>query len=190
VRWVSVHDRTGTHRDEYFFTTDQAMAAEAVIAAYTGRWDIETTFEELRAYLGLETTRGHARSTVLRAEPCLFGLYTIVVLLYAALPSRWRRERATIRPGKVEVTFSDAITAVRRRLWLGWVFAAPGPAGAARRLPAGLRRILLNALAPGRESARRGLAGAGIGRIIASRRLIPFGVRAGPIGVIKRQETT
>jgi DDE superfamily endonuclease/Archaeal putative transposase ISC1217 len=148
VRWAFVHDRTGTHRDEYFFTTDQAMAPEAVIAAYTGRWNIETTFEELRAYLGLETTRGHVRSTVLRAEPCLFGLYTVVVLLYAALPARWRRERATIRPGKVEVTFSDAITAVRRWLWLGWVFAAPGPGEAVRKLPAGLRRILLNALAP------------------------------------------
>jgi hypothetical protein len=148
VRWVFVHDRTGTHRDEYFFTTDQAMAPEAVIAAYTGRWNIETTFEELRAYLGLETTRGHVRLTVLRAEPCLFGLYTVVVLLYAALPARWRRERATIRPGKVDVTFSDAITAVRRWLWLGWVFAAPGPGEALRKLPAGLRRILLNALAP------------------------------------------
>jgi DDE superfamily endonuclease/Archaeal putative transposase ISC1217 len=148
VRWVFVHDRTGTHRDEYFFTTDQAMAPEAVIAAYTGRWNIETTFAELRAFLGLETTRGHARRTVLRAEPCLFGLYTVVVLLYAALPARWRRERAVARPGKVEVTFSDAITAVRRWLWLGWVFAAPGPGEALRKLPAGLRRILLNALAP------------------------------------------
>jgi hypothetical protein len=148
VRWVFVHDRTGTHRDEYFFTTDPAMAPEAVIAAYTGRWNIETTFEELRAYLGLETTRGHARATVLRAEPCLFGLYTVVVLLYAGLPARWRRERASAWPGKRDITFSDAITAVRRWLWLGWVFAAPGPAGALRKLPAGLRRILLNALAP------------------------------------------
>jgi DDE superfamily endonuclease/Archaeal putative transposase ISC1217 len=148
VRWVFVHDRTGTHRDEYFFTTDQAMAPEAVIAAYTGRWNIETTFAELRAFLGLETTRGRSRLTVLRAEPCLFGLYTVVVLLYAALPARWRRERASAWPGKRDITFSDAITAVRRWLWLGWVFAAPGPAGALRKLPAGLRRILLNALAP------------------------------------------
>lgn len=148
VRWVFVHDRTGTHRDEYFFTTDQAMAPEAVTAAYTGRWNMETTFAELRAFLGLETTRGHVRRTVLRAEPCLFGLYTIVVLLYAALPARWRRERATTRPGKVEVTFSDAITAVRRWLWLSWVFATPGPGDAFRKLPTGLRRILLNGLAP------------------------------------------
>ena len=148
VLWVYVHDLSGTHRDTYLFSTDPTMPAARVIETYTGRWNIETTFEELRAHLGLETTRGWSPSTVLRAAPCLFGLYTVVVLLYAALPARWRRERATIRPGKVEVTFSDAITAVRRWLWLGWVFAAPGPAGALRKLAAGLRRILLNALAP------------------------------------------
>jgi hypothetical protein len=148
VRWAFVHDRTGTHRDEDFFTTDPAMAPGAVIAAYTGRWNIETTVAELRAFLGSEATRGRARATVLRAEPCLFGPYTIVVLLDAALPARWRRRRASIWPGKRDVTSSDAITAVRRWLWLGWVFADPGPAGALRKLPAGLRRILLDALAP------------------------------------------
>ena len=58
VRWVFVHDLTGTHRDEYFFTTDVAMSAAAVIETYTGRWNIETTFQEMRSYLGLETTRG------------------------------------------------------------------------------------------------------------------------------------
>jgi hypothetical protein len=29
VRWVFVHDRTGTHREEYFFTTDPAMDIDA-----------------------------------------------------------------------------------------------------------------------------------------------------------------
>jgi hypothetical protein len=49
LRWVFVRDRDGTHRDEYFFTTDPTLAATAVIGYYTGRWNIETTFEELRA---------------------------------------------------------------------------------------------------------------------------------------------
>ena len=124
------------------------MPPEAVIAAYTGRWNIETTFEELRSHVGLETTRGRVRQTVLRAEPCLFGLYTIVVLLYAGLPARWRRVRAVDWPGKRDVTFSDAITAVRRWLWLEWIFATPGHRGAFSKLGGGLRRILLNALAP------------------------------------------
>ena len=91
VRWAFVRDRTGTHRDDYFFTTDVTMGPKAVIETYTGRWNIETTFQEARSYLGLETTRGRSRNTVLRAEPCLLALYTLVVWLYAELPVRYRR---------------------------------------------------------------------------------------------------
>jgi hypothetical protein len=129
VRWVFVRDRTGTHRDEYFFTTAVAMSVKAVIETYTARWNIETTFQEMRAYLGLETTRGRVRNTVLRAEPGLFVLYTLVAWLYAEAPARYRRDRPVEWPGKPEVTFSDAITAVRRWLWVEWVFARPGHRG-------------------------------------------------------------
>ncbi len=114
VRWVFVRDRTGTHRDEYFFTTDVTMSPQAVIETYTGRWNIETTFQEARTYLGLETTRGRSRNTVLRAEPSLLALYTLVVWLYVELPVRYRRVRGVAWLGKSDVTFSDAITAVRR----------------------------------------------------------------------------
>lgn len=58
VRWVYVRDLTGTHRDEYFYSTDVTMTPQEVIERYTERWNIETTFAEMRAYLGLETTRG------------------------------------------------------------------------------------------------------------------------------------
>jgi hypothetical protein len=148
VRWVFVRDRTGTHRDEYFFTTDLAMSAQAVIETYTARWNLETTFQEARSYLGLETTRGRVRTTVLRAEPGLFALYTLVAWLYAEAPSRYRRDRLVEWPGKPEVTFSDAITALRRWLWAEWVFARPGHREAFQKLDRGLRRILLNGLAP------------------------------------------
>src|SRR5205807_8499496 len=87
VRWVYVHDLTGTHRDEYFYSTDVAMTPAAIIEEYTGRWNIETTFEEARAYLGLESTRGWCPQTVLRAEPCLLGLYSVVALRYWLLPA-------------------------------------------------------------------------------------------------------
>jgi hypothetical protein len=42
VLWVWVHDCTGTHRDEYFFTTDLRWSAAQVIETYTGRWNVET----------------------------------------------------------------------------------------------------------------------------------------------------
>jgi hypothetical protein len=148
VRWVFVHDLTGTHRDEYFFTTNPTMTAATVIETYTGRWNIETTFQEVRSYLGLGTTRGWSRDTVLRLEPCLFGLYTVVAWLYAELPARFARVRVVDWPGKHDVTFSDAITAVRRWLWLEWVLAIPGHRVAFSKLSGPFRQILLNGLAP------------------------------------------
>ena len=76
----------------------------------------------LPAYLGVETTRGWSRNTVLRVAPCLFGLYTVVALLYAELPARYTRVRVVDSPGKRDVTFSDAITAVRHRCgWSGFL---------------------------------------------------------------------
>jgi hypothetical protein len=148
VRWVFVRDRTGTHRDEYFFTTDVTMRPQAVIETYTGRWNIETTFQEARSYLGLETTRGRVRNTVLRAEPCLLALYTLVVWLYAELPMRYRRVRVVDWSRKSDLTFSDAITAVRRYLWVEGIFSISGHREAFEKLGGPLRQILLNGLAP------------------------------------------
>jgi hypothetical protein len=148
VRWVFVRDRTGTHRDEYFFTTDPTMSPQVVIETYTGRWNIETTFEEVRSYLGLETTRGRSRNTILRVEPGLFVLYTLVAWLYAELPRAYTQVRVVNWLGKNDVTFSDAITAVRRWLWVEWVFAITGHREAFQKLSRPLRQILLNGLAP------------------------------------------
>jgi hypothetical protein len=148
VRWAFVRDRTGTHRDEYFFTTDVTMSPRLVIETYTGRWNIETTFQEARSYLGLETTRGRVRNTVLRAEPSLLALYTLVVWLYAELPVRYRRGRVVAWLGKSDVTFSDAITAVRRYLWVEGVFSLSGHREAFEKLGGPLRQILLQGLAP------------------------------------------
>jgi DDE superfamily endonuclease len=148
VRWVFVQDRTGSHREEYFFTTDVALGAQEVIETYVGRWNEETTFQEMRSYLGLETTRGWKEKTVLRLAPCLFGLYTVVACLYSQLPRRYARVRGVDWVGKQDVTFSDAITAVRRWLWVEWVFALPGHRQAFAKLRRPFRQLLLNALAP------------------------------------------
>jgi hypothetical protein len=147
LRWVFVRDCTGTHRDEFFFSTDAALTAKQVIGYYTGRWNIETTFQEARACLGVQTTRGWCRPTVLRAAPCLFGLYTVVALLYQALPGS-KRGGAVSWPGKAGVTFSDALGAVRRWLWTEAFLPQADKDGLFRKLPSELREVLLAALAP------------------------------------------
>ena len=148
VRWVYVEDRTGTHREEYFYSTDPGLTPREIIEEYTGRWNIETTFEEARAYVGLESTQGWCERTVGRAEPCLLGLYSVVALLYWLLPPAEQDQGAVEWEGKDTVTFSDAITAVRRWLWTHWVFPQAGHDGAFEKLPEAFRQLLLYALAP------------------------------------------
>jgi hypothetical protein len=57
------------------------MKSQQIVACDTQRWSIETTFQECREYLTLESTKGYSQQPVLRCTPGLFGLYTLVVLL-------------------------------------------------------------------------------------------------------------
>lgn len=147
LRWVFVRDTTGTHRDEYFFTTAPDLTPAAVIGHYCGRWNIETTFQEARCCLGLETTRGWREKTVLRAGPCLLGLYSVVAILFHALPES-KRVGAVSWPGKTTVTFSDALCAVRRWLWAEAILPQAGDGTALQKLPEPIRELLLTTLAP------------------------------------------
>jgi hypothetical protein len=147
IRWVFVRDVSGTHRDEYLLTTDLTLTADAVVDLYCGRWPIETTFQECRSCLGLETTRGRCRSTVTRAAPCLFGLYSVVAILFHTLPES-KRSGAVRWAGKVTITFSGALTAVRRCIWADGVFPQANAGTPIAELPADVRELLLSALAP------------------------------------------
>lgn len=148
VRWVYVHDCTGTHRDEYFFTTDLTMSATQVVECYTQRWSIETTFQECRAYLHLESTKGYCQHTVLRCTPCLFGFYTLVVLLYVQLPASARTRGAVVWQGKSTVTFSDMMACVRRAIWKPWLLQTPEDRQGFAKLSRSLQDAILYLLAP------------------------------------------
>ncbi len=142
IRWVYVIDLDGTHRDECFFTTDVSMKPEAVIELYGGRWNIKTTFQELREHLGLETTRGWTRNTVLRMAPCLFVLYTVIVMFYNSLPDSSPHVRYRSWANKEQTTFSDMIMNVRQYLWIKWVFAQVPGGTAVQKLPPKIRSLL------------------------------------------------
>jgi hypothetical protein len=148
IRWVYVHDCTGTHRDEYFFTTDLSMCPKQIVECYTQRWSIETTFQECREHLKLESTKCYSQQTVLRFTPCLFGLYTIVVLLYLQLPDLLRLPIMVSWSGKSTTTFADMITCVRRALWQQWFFQTSTKAEPFSKLPRSLQETILYALAP------------------------------------------
>jgi hypothetical protein len=147
VRWVFVHDLQGTHRDEYFYATDTGLRPAEIVTSYARRWSIECTFQECRAHLRSATTRGWCRRTVLRSSPCLFGLYSVVAILYHALPAS-KRSGSVRWPGKSGVTSSDAVCSVRLWLWSEWVFPRAGERAGLTKLPGPLRDLLQVALAP------------------------------------------
>lgn len=146
VRWVFVHDLSGTHRDEYFFSTDATLTPDRIVSLYTGRWSIEVTFQEVRAHLGFATPRNWSRASVLRTAPCLLGLFSLVSLIFARAAER-KTPRIASAPWyhKAEATFSDALAAVRRLCWQE-VLRRPGKHAGITKLPRRLKLMLLDHL--------------------------------------------
>src|SRR5919108_1801342 len=56
-------------------------------------WHIETTFEEARRHLGLETQRQWSDLAIARTKPALLGLFSLVTLL---ADQRLSRSRVTV----------------------------------------------------------------------------------------------
>ena len=144
-----VEDRQGTHRPDYFFSTDPRMPQRQIVEYYTSRWSIETTFQEIRAHLGFETTRHWSPSAVERVEPWLLALFSLVSLLYIRHMKRRRTPRFPRWPWyqKEEATFADALTLVRRQIWMESVFAHPLFAAAVKKLAPNVRDKLVDYLA-------------------------------------------
>lgn len=147
VRWVFVHDVSGTHEDRYFYSTDPKLSASAIISLYTGRWSIEVTFQEAKQQLGLASPRNRKEKSVLRTVPCLLGLYSLVSILFHR-QHQGKTPKACSFPwySKSEVTFSDALSSVRRLLWEQTVFSEADQHDVLKKLPRKLRETLLDLL--------------------------------------------
>lgn len=103
---------------EYLHTTDVVLTGPQIISLFTARWSIEATFQEMRAHLGFETPRQRVARSILRTAPCLFGLFSVICRVFAEHARHHRlRIRCTPWYTKTELTFSDAITGVRRLFW-------------------------------------------------------------------------
>ena len=118
IRWVLVRDPAGLRKPQAFLCTDLAAAPQTILGWYVHRWSIETTFEETREHLGVETQRQWSDLAIARTTPALLGLFSLVTL--------WAAEAkivAALHPRsaawyiKDEMTFSDALASVRRVLW-------------------------------------------------------------------------
>jgi len=118
IRWVCVLGNKGLE-DAYFYSSQPDMDARRIVELYAMRWNIEVTFEETRALLGLETTRHWCKQSVLRATPILMGMFTAVSLLWNELSASVAKELLSQTPcyRKQSLTFSDVLYLVRREIW-------------------------------------------------------------------------
>jgi DDE superfamily endonuclease len=119
VRWVLTRDPAGRAETRVFVCSDPARTALEILTWYAVRWSVEVTFAETRRHLGIETQRQWSDLAIQRTTPLLLGLFSLVTLWASDLMAR---------TGKLPVlgaawyknpdpTFSDALAAVRRRLW-------------------------------------------------------------------------
>jgi len=124
IRWVLVryeetNAKTGkvTVKTAVFFSSDPSLEPEGILGGYVSRWNIEVTFEEVRAHLGLETQRHWSRRAIGRTTPCLLGLFSLVVLMAQRLHPNRLPVQDCAWYAKEEATFSDVLGAVRSHLW-------------------------------------------------------------------------
>lgn len=118
IRWVIVRDPLGKLSPRAYFSTRQTDVPRHIVVAFIKRWTIETTFEEARAHLGIETQRQWSDKAIQRETPCLLGLYSVVTVLAQALyPAGDVPVQATAWYRKRQPTFADVLACVRRHLW-------------------------------------------------------------------------
>jgi len=118
IRWILVRDPKGEFESQAFLATDLDARPIDILAWFVTRWQVEVTFEEVRAHLGVETQRQWSDKAIMRTTPILLGLFSIVTLWADDLSkSRTLTPRATAWYPKTALTFSDAIAAVRREIW-------------------------------------------------------------------------
>jgi len=119
-----VRDPSGEKEPQAFLCTDLDADPVDVLRWFVRRWRTETTFEEARRHLGMESQRQWSDLAILRTTPALLGLFSSVTLWATRLAA----ERAILPEclrwsPKHHPTFSDALALVRRGLWMSPTFA-------------------------------------------------------------------
>ena len=127
IRWLLVRDPKGELEPQAFLATNLNARPCDILAWFVSRWQVEVTFAEVRAHLGVETQRQWSDKAILRTTPVLLGLFSIVTLwAHDLAKSRKFKPKTTAWYPKAVLTFSDAIAAVRREMWHHQIFSCPG----------------------------------------------------------------
>jgi len=129
LRVVLVKTPDGKNEAEAFFSTNIDLQPAQIIRYFVLRWNIEVTFEETRAHLGVETQRQWSDKAIARITPLLMGLFSFVVLVGVKMhltQTLVSMEIASWYDKKGELTFSDILAIVRRSIWSKRYFSKSG----------------------------------------------------------------
>ncbi len=127
IRYVLLRDPLGKFSPQALLCTDVSADPATIVSWFVLRWQLETTFQEVRRHRGLETQRQWNDLAIARTTPVLLGLFSLVTLLAdekASEKALWVRCAACV---KCVPTFADALAAVRRPMWEAQGFCGSGP---------------------------------------------------------------
>ena len=148
IRWLLVRDLKGELEPQAFLATNLNARPCDILAWFVSRWQVEVTFAEVRAHLGVETQRQWSDKAILRTTPVLLGLFSIVTLwAHDLAKSRKFKPRTTAWYPKAVLTFSDAIAAVRREIWHNQISFMSRPSRDSMKIPRHIWNRMENALA-------------------------------------------
>jgi hypothetical protein len=118
LRWILIRDPMGRFEPQALLSTDLNLTAQQVVEWFVMRWQLEVTFEEARAHLGVETQRQWSDLAILRTTPALLGLFSLVtVFAHQLLQGADLVARGAAWYHKPLPTFSDTLALVRQQLW-------------------------------------------------------------------------
>jgi hypothetical protein len=146
IRWVLVRDPAGDFEPQAFFCTDVVADPIDILGWFVRRWQVEVTFQECRAHLGVETQRQWSDLAILRTTPVLLGMYSLTTLWATKLFDTDARPRGAAWYGKTSLTFSDAIATVRYTLWLSEHFVASDQSANSQKFTSEITKRMADAL--------------------------------------------
>ena len=118
IRWVLIRDPMRQFDSQALLCTDTTVAPAQIIEWFVLRWQIEVTFQEARAHLGVETQRQWSDRAIARTTPVLLGLFSWITLAAHLLGNQCLgTPRSAAWYTESEPTFIDAIALARRHLW-------------------------------------------------------------------------
>jgi hypothetical protein len=128
LRWVLIRDGEGKFEPQALLSTDQTATAVQIVEWFVLRWQVEVTFEEARAHLGVETQRQWSDLAIVRTTPALLGLFSLItVFAHQLLQGNALAVRQAAWYQKQRPTFSDTLAFVRQQLWpvsISWMSGA------------------------------------------------------------------